>query len=338
MKRLLILAAIGVLYASMAFADTIPPENNETNTQPEKEVSLSVPPDYSDTGEAKNITPPNAVKSDVAGKGRKKDSRTAGPAEKSAVAENEVSQEVRTGLPPTTLDVDGQGQIAMPEITQRALLSNQDINRIVCREPIKDVFYSKEKGVTVDYTGNSAFVKLDVKKTGSKYEFVTIPIDLSIVCGNSIYTIIGFPKRIVSQTIRLMSGKARKVQENVTIFKDQSIKKKAQVLIKRARQDDLPDTFTTTIIDKPLTVFKDLQVVYHRLIVVDGEGLSLKEYYVTPLGNGMELNEMDFLRKEFVERPFALGFDQLKPAKGEKSRLFIVEVKAAAGEGDLNAR
>lgn len=241
-------------------------------------------------------------------------------------------------MPSTRLDGEVNSQVAMPEITQRALLSRSDVNRIVCKEPIKDIFFSDEKGLEKpSYSGNSAFVKFRVKKTGSAYEYVTMPIDLTIICGESVYTLIGFPKALPSQTIRLDSGTKARARENMTIFKDQPERVKAKALIERAYKEDIPASFTTKILDRQFTVFKNISTSLHRIISVDGEGLIIKEFYVVPHVESIELNEKDFLRKEFTENPFALGLTELRPGKKERSRLFIVETKGSS-EGDANVR
>jgi len=48
----------------------------------------------------------------------------------------------------------------LPEVTTKILLSNRDVNRIICQNgPIKDIVFSQEKGMTVKTHDNNAFVK-----------------------------------------------------------------------------------------------------------------------------------------------------------------------------------
>lgn len=237
-------------------------------------------------------------------------------------------------LPATSYDTDSNSQIALPEITQRAILSRSDVNRIVCREPIKDIFFSDEKGLAqLSYSGNSAFIKFKVKQVGKDYEYVSMPADLTVICGESVYTLIGFPKAVPAQTIRLESGKKIKARENMSIFKDQPERVKAKVLIEKIYNDDIPSSFMVKVLDTKFVVFKDIATTLHKVVSVDGEGLVIKEFHLIPSVGNLELNEKDFLRREFVENPFAIAFTDLRPAKGERVRLFVVETRRVSPEG-----
>jgi len=242
-------------------------------------------------------------------------------------------------LPSTTPDDDTGGQLAMPEITQKAALSRSDVNRVVCREPIKDVFYSEEKGVKVKFSGNSAFVKFRIDKAGDDLRYSTTPTELFIVCGGNTYNLIAIPRPIPAQTIRLENGRAGKARENAALFRDLPLEKKILELIRRAYTDDLPESFTVTSENRPVPLFRDLTCILRRFITVDGEGLTLKEYAVTPSVDGMELAERDFLRREIAGHPIALSFDRPRVGKGDTARLFVVEMKAlessAEGGGDV---
>lgn len=233
-------------------------------------------------------------------------------------------------LPSTTPDDDTGGQLAIPEITQKARLSHSDVNRIVCREPIKDVFYSEEKGVRVSFAGNNAFVKFKIDKVGDDFRYSNTPTELFIVCGGNTYNVIAVPSSIPSQTIRLENGQATKARDNETLFRDMPAEKKILELIRRASVDDLPESFSVTRENKPVPVFRDLSCTLRRSITVDGEGLSLKEYAVTSFVDAVELSERDFLRREIAIHPIALSFDKLRIGKGETARLFVVEMKAYA--------
>lgn len=301
----------------------------------EKEFSLAVPED------PPAAQPDNQGNFPTANKDAKKFSSKKGLVKGKEENKEKKVDEASSTLPFAGMDKEGDTQLAMPEITQRAVLSRSDINRIVCKEPIKDVFYSEEKGARIDFSGKNAFLKFQVKKniTGG-FDYITMPIDLTIICGDATYTIIGFPKAVPSQTIQLDSGKKNRARENLslTIFKDQPEKKKAEALIRLAYQDNLPTSFEVTLVDKEIIFFKEISVVLHKKVSVDGEGLLIKEFYIVPRVQGIELNEKEFLRKEFVTRPFALGIDNLKPEMGGRARLFVVETKVATREEDINVR
>jgi len=56
----------------------------------------------------------------------------------------------------------------LPEVTTQTEMSSSDINRIVCQTDIKDVIFSKEKGVSVKISGRDAFVKFLITKKEDK--------------------------------------------------------------------------------------------------------------------------------------------------------------------------
>lgn len=261
-----------------------------------------------------------------------KETGAAGSSQKSEGGVTHHEDNDATGIPAATHDDEFGGQVAMPEITQRAVLSRSDVNRVVCRSPIRDVNYSDEKGVLVKLSGNNAFVKFQAEKIDGKIHYTKMPVELFISCGDAVYNLVAVPKAVPSQTIRLENGRAAKAKKNIALFKEQTIKKKVVSLIKRAYMDDLPESFTVSIENRPLRIFRDVGVVLKRIVTVDGEGLILKEYQVAPVIDGMELEERSFIRKEVSTNPIAVAFDRLKVARGEKARLFVVETRASMME------
>jgi len=246
---------------------------------------------------------------------------------------NSKTQYDDINLPPTSLDDDAGGQVAMPEVTQKAMVSRSDVNRIVCRDTIKDVVYSDEKGVTVKYAGNSAYVKFQYLKVGDEIRYSTTPTELHIVCGDTTFSLVAVPGGVPTQTIRLQSGKAAKMQENIKLFRDDTAKKKVLDLIRRTYTDDLPTSFTVKRESlPPIPLFRRLAVRLERTITIDGEGLVVREFWIVPSIDGIELDERNFLRKEISLNPVAIAFEpgKLKPGKGERVRMFVVENKSAA--------
>ncbi|MEZ4566852.1 MAG: type-F conjugative transfer system secretin TraK [Desulfobacterales bacterium] len=99
----------------------------------------------------------------------------------------------------------------LPETTTKVYLSNRDVNQIICQNgPIRDVVYSREKGMTVKTHENNAFVKfLMAADPAHGHMMYSEPSEIYVVCGvNSlVYTLIAEPKNIPAQTIELASGK-----------------------------------------------------------------------------------------------------------------------------------
>jgi conjugal transfer pilus assembly protein TraK len=232
-------------------------------------------------------------------------------------------------LPETTPDDSSGGQVAMPIITQKAVMSRSGENWIICGEPIKTVLRGDDAHIDVEYFGNSAFIKFQYMTDGQKIAYpAPKPTTLHIPCGDAIYAIIAVPMDVSSQTIRLGSGKTAKIKDNATIFREQDTRKRVQELIRRAYNDDIPESFTVKLINKPLVLFRDVTVVFHRTIAVDGEGMMLKEYYLTPKVDGIEFIEKQFIRKEISPVPVPVSVIPTRPAKGERARLFVVEFQA----------
>lgn len=242
-------------------------------------------------------------------------------------------------LPPTSKDDEFGGQVAMPEIVQKAVMSRSDVNRIICPEPVKDVIFSEEKGVMSKFYGNSAYIKFNFDQVGENPVYSKNPVELHIICGATTYTLVAVPLPVPPQVIRLGSDKVVKARENASIFKDSDTNKQIREILRRAYKDELPDSFTTKKSSIPIYLFRDLDIVLARTTTVEGEGITVKEFIVTSKVNGLELKEKQFLRRELSANPAAIAMEpgKQKPAKGEPVRLFIVEFKAAnSPEGAAN--
>jgi conjugal transfer pilus assembly protein TraK len=222
----------------------------------------------------------------------------------------------------------------LPEVTTRVLMSSSDINRIVCPIEIKDVIYSKEKGVVVRISGRNAFVKFMITQknngdSGQEMTYSSTPSELYVVCGGDIYTIIAVPERIPARTISLSSGRLSRIRENASFFSGPPFEKKVIKLIKTVYTDAIPESFTVKRIGKRVDGYADIALALQRIVLVDGEGLQVKEYAATITGDleTRELREKDFLRTRITKRPIAISLDTHRLEKGETARIFIVEQK-----------
>lgn len=218
----------------------------------------------------------------------------------------------------------------MPEIATPVEMSSSDVNRIACQEEIKDIIFSKEKGVTARITGRDAFIKFLIAKQGRKEVFSTTPTEIYVVCGDTIYTIIAIPKRIPSQTVRLRSD-TQKIRKNVSLYGGMPLEKKVISIIKSVYTEDIPEGFTVKFMagqkNNSLDLFKDMTLMLYKLVRIDGEGLQAKEYRAEAKADakGVELKESDFLRTEITEKPVAIMVDKLNLHKGETARIIVVE-------------
>jgi conjugal transfer pilus assembly protein TraK len=148
-----------------------------------------------------------------------------------------------------------------------------------------------------------------------------------VVCGEEIYSLIGMPQRIPAQTIRLSSGKKQKVQQNLDLFSGMPLEKKILTLIRQTYADQLPESYLVRTVGRQVNLFPSLWMSFNREIVVEGEGLAVREYRVSLRGGTEQtrLSENEFLRSELTNQPLAVAVDELLLQRGTHARVFIVE-------------
>ncbi len=213
--------------------------------------------------------------------------------------------------------------VVAPEIATPVDLSSSDINRLVCPTEIKDVIYSKEKGVTVKIEGRDAFVKFLVMKDGEKDVYSTTPTELYIVCGGKTFNLIALPKRVPSRTV-MLSGGDDKAKKNASLYDGMPFESKILSIVKSIYTDKIPDSFTAQPENRLFNLFKGLNFTLVRTVRIEGEGLLVKEFLARATED-LELSEKDFLRRELTSNPVAIAIDRLKLTKGGTARVIIVE-------------
>ena len=216
----------------------------------------------------------------------------------------------------------------MPEVAQPVELSNSDVNRITCQGEIKDVVYSKEKGISVKFSGKDAFVKFRTGLKDGKTTYNTTPSEIFVVCGDNVYSLIAIPKRIPARSVRLSPGKMENVRKNRSLLGALPFEKKVLTAIRSLYTEEIPDSFTVSTPNRRIDLFRDLDLILARIAVVEGEGIQVKEYRGTIAGENkdrIELSEKDFLRNEISTDPIAISLDRLILKKGEILRAFVVE-------------
>ena len=91
-----------------------------------------------------------------------------------------------------------------PEVPTMVDFSSKEINRIICSSPINDLIFSKEKGLTGHFTGNSAYIKFIIEEVNGKRIYATEPSEVYVVCDGSTYSIVANPSsNKPSATVRL---------------------------------------------------------------------------------------------------------------------------------------
>ncbi len=210
------------------------------------------------------------------------------------------------------------------EDTVRVKMSAEMVNRIVCSGgEIKDVVYSKEKGLQVKVLSRDVFVKFPALKKGEKILYPKEPAEVYVVCGNRVFTIIGIPKKgLPPQTIQLIV-KQDALKKNLKLFRGMVFEEKILKLLKLAYTENYPGSFRVEKIKLlPQVEYGKLSIEPRYKIVVEGEGLILYEYWLTPKEN-LELREIDFMK--LAKRPVAISLENTLVKKGETYRLFVIE-------------
>lgn len=214
-----------------------------------------------------------------------------------------------------------------PEVATKIRLSSSDLNRISCSSEIRDALTSTEKGVVIKITGKDAFVKFRVTKRGDKLVYSTTPTELYVVCGDETYSMVAVPQRIPSQTIRLSSGKEKKIRENATLYAGLPFEKMMLKAIQDVYTEQIPDSYTVTRTDQRFDSYREVRMVLKRVVDVEGEGLRIKEYQVSPKDGIKEfrMNEKMFIRAELAENPVAVSIERHILRPGDSTRAFVVE-------------
>ncbi len=172
----------------------------------------------------------------------------------------------------------------MPEVAQSVELSSSDVNRITCQGEIKDVVYSREKGITVKFSGRDVFVKFRTGLKDGKTTYSTTPSEIFVVCGDNVYSLIDLPKRIPARSIRLSPGKTENIRKNRSLLGALPFEKKILSAIRSLYTEEIPESFTVSTPNRRIDLFRELDLVLARIAVVEGEGIQVKEYRGTLAG------------------------------------------------------
>lgn len=227
--------------------------------------------------------------------------------------------------------------VITPEIAKSVILSNTDINRIVCQEgDINDVYFSQEKGMTVVNKNNTAFVKYLIRQQGGKKLFVTKTTELHIICNNQTYTLIAQPKAVNAQTIYLSEGIKARIEKNQEMFGVMDYEEKILHILQQIYRDEIPKSFRVKTINslyqltinpkqkslKPL--FDSIRITKIKDIKPEGLGLIAMEYIVTTK-HQVSMLEADFLQPAFGKNIAAIALIPHSINPGETARLIIIK-------------
>jgi len=127
--------------------------------------------------------------------------------------------------PQTATSIASYPVTVYPEKTVWLMLSNTDVNRIVCLQgDVEYVYTSKEKGVVTEIRGDELYVKFKAlldQQTG-KLKRIRTPTEFYVRCAGETFSFIAKPRRIPSRTVYLKSLK-QKVKPPEDLMKKDSL-------------------------------------------------------------------------------------------------------------------
>ncbi len=225
-----------------------------------------------------------------------------------------------------------------PEVPTPVRMSGTDINRLTCLGgAIKDVVYSREKGMNVTFSGKDAYAKYRVIKKGPKVTYMTDPTEIYIICDNQTYQLVAVPDRIPGQTIRLARGAGDRIKKNQSLLGGLPLEKKILSLVKQVYQNDLPKSFSVTLSAEKIDLFRDIDMTLVKTVHVEGEGIRLKEIRVKIRPESgieyLDIDERDFLDVGVTQNTLAISVDKPQIKQGESARVFICEAAARESKG-----
>jgi conjugal transfer pilus assembly protein TraK len=224
--------------------------------------------------------------------------------------------------------VQAQEQSVTAEHTTAVIVSNRDVNRLYCPSSVEDVVWSKEKPVTVRVTGGNVFVKFLVAhdSTGGENR-VTSPLDVHIVCGGEVFTLILHPQDLDSVTVRLGDPVKRDLTVVAKDWGSLAWEDKVKRLTLIAYRHEVPVGFARDAIPATdprahIKVYQDLEVLGQSDLIAQGTGLRATEY-LARADKAMSLTERDFLLPQMGEI-VAVTVDPLFVAAQGASRVIVV--------------
>lgn len=225
-------------------------------------------------------------------------------------------------------------QEVLPERATAVVVSNRDVNRIHCNYGVTEVHWSKERPVSVEHQMNSdnVFVKFLVRRVGNHDTRVTEPVDLHIVCGGEVYTLILHPRDQDSTTVRLGDATRKQLQAAVKDWGAIPIEEQVKKLTLAVFRNELPNSLERQQIPsgdprRNVEIFDNAQIVAQSEVRAPGTGLKAVEYIVIA-DEAMRLEERDFLVRELGDI-VALTIDPLVVPKGGAARLIVIERSAS---------
>ncbi|MEM4619116.1 MAG: type-F conjugative transfer system secretin TraK [Desulfurococcaceae archaeon] len=223
-----------------------------------------------------------------------------------------------------------------PEKKYYVQLSSVDVNRVVCPHTIKSVIFSEERGILAEVIGNNLFIKYKVTKVGDKYIFSETPVDMYIVCGNKVYSMVGVPTRIPGVSIYLIDPE-QEIRKSAK-WQGMPFEKKVTEIIKSVFRGEPPEGSIHRVKNKTYTTNPYVEIIEKESFVLEFEGLEIRVFQITLKENVKESTGSNSTRplrvkfkddiildKNIVERPLAYAVDSLILEKGKSLTAVVIE-------------
>ncbi len=222
------------------------------------------------------------------------------------------------------------GEHILPESTTPVVVSNRDVNRIVCAGgDINNVYFSQEKGLVVTNEGKNAFVKFKSIDEGGSLKRITQKTELYVTCAFNVYTLIMDPQNVDAQTHYLGNGDLQNVKDNQEVYGSMPDEQRALELTLSVLKNEIPESFTVArssqvLRDYHTNVIPEAKIAKIQDVSMDGIGLSLQEYQVVA-DSALLLQETQFLDIYFGKNIFAISIEPRNLSKGDYARVFVVQ-------------
>lgn len=231
----------------------------------------------------------------------------------------------------------GNAHTVLPDTAAMILMSNRDVNRVVClRGQIDGYQYSQEKGAIVSNAGAQAFVKFQFEEIGDQVNHVTVRNEFYFICGGITYTLLVEPQDIVAQTIFLAPGSGADAATNAVIFNALPEEERAVSISLSMLKDEIPESFSVQEFNEPYAHLDTprIDVRLRREVLIEGTSYSAKEFLLRARTR-VELDEAMFAHTRFGVSIFAITLDRLALDAGEIGRLFVVYRASPDGRAGL---
>lgn len=219
-----------------------------------------------------------------------------------------------------------------PEKMYFVRLSGVDINRVVCPTEVENVIYSEEKGIKVAISGRNVFIKYLMQKAGDEIEISRTPVDIYIVCGRKVYSMIAFPERIPGVLIYL-EDKELELKRKLETSKGTYIENRIIDIIRSIFSGKPVEGANLKYVDRDINIFNEISIRERANYELDFEGLTIRYFEITSRSDkDIRLTERQFLHSKITTNPLALSLEKLVLKPGERTFLIVIERTSSRGQ------